>query len=50
MKRTQSRRRRSKRPMHAARNYWFWYTSSIWHYEAMMSRLGRCYASGAFPL
>lgn len=47
MTRTRNRRRRSNRPMHAARNYWFWYTSSIRAYEAMMSRLGRSYASGS---
>lgn len=44
---TRNRRRRSIRPMKAARNYWFYYTACIRHYEHMMSKLGRSYASGA---
>ena len=36
MTRTRNRRRRSNRPMKAARNYWFRYTRQVSAYEAMM--------------
>jgi len=50
MTRTRNRRRRSTRPMKSARNYWFYYTACVLHYEHMMSNLGRLYARGESPL
>lgn len=47
---TCTRKRRAKRPMKSARNYWFYYTACIRHYEHMMSNLGRRYARGGSPL